>query len=325
MKYIKQRISIIPILLMSLSVQAKVNMKDASYFETWSDHKFIQRTYNSRSVYRGYFGFGWCSNIEKRISISERKIHLHDCLTNEEPSYELGRQVFKIKNEYVFFSNNKVDKKFDLQGRLVGLRLPNDFINLVYDRFSGLKEVHNSKGEILRVNYNQKYQRIDRLESSHGRVFYGFQGGNLHLVISHLVGPDSSKTKERYVYHYSRWNNLLKIEYPDNTTKLINYDEDQDLILSLVRRDQCSEKFHYSFFKKSENKQVISYMSSTRSTYCQNKEIAHSKMKFEFWHKGMRSENAVRLIKIRISNSRKVMETKYNLQGKEVYTKGRTI
>ena len=55
-----------------LSVFGIVDTRSAGYSKTFVDFRspgtgFLltaERTYNSRSLYNGLFGFGWCSNLE---------------------------------------------------------------------------------------------------------------------------------------------------------------------------------------------------------------------------------------------------------------------
>lgn len=56
---------------------AIVDMKNANYADTWTDFPGqtladlrVGRTYNSRSLYHGIFGFGWCSDFETRLDIT---------------------------------------------------------------------------------------------------------------------------------------------------------------------------------------------------------------------------------------------------------------
>lgn len=65
-------------LLLSLNANAVVDMKTANFAETWVDliapgsgyDLRVQRTYNSRTIYSGLFGFGWCSDFETRLEIT---------------------------------------------------------------------------------------------------------------------------------------------------------------------------------------------------------------------------------------------------------------
>ncbi len=69
-------------------VYALIDMKDANYVETWVDVDMggpgyilkVERTYNSRSIYDGIFGFGWCSDFETRLEITaDSKIKVIEC------------------------------------------------------------------------------------------------------------------------------------------------------------------------------------------------------------------------------------------------------
>ena len=60
-----------------LSATALVDTKNANYTKTFVDINLpgagvpllVERTYNSRSLYRGMFGYGWCSNLETRLEV----------------------------------------------------------------------------------------------------------------------------------------------------------------------------------------------------------------------------------------------------------------
>ncbi|MFZ4403616.1 MAG: DUF6531 domain-containing protein [Pseudobdellovibrionaceae bacterium] len=78
-------------------------MKNANYSNTWIDMEVpgsgydlkIIRTYNSRSLFSGYFGFGWCSDFETRIEVNaEGNIKLTECGAGMEILYS-PREVTK--------------------------------------------------------------------------------------------------------------------------------------------------------------------------------------------------------------------------------------
>ena len=60
--------------LFSAQAHALVDMKNANYSNTWIDMDVpgsgydlkIVRTYNSRSLFNGMFGFGWCSDSKRQ-------------------------------------------------------------------------------------------------------------------------------------------------------------------------------------------------------------------------------------------------------------------
>ncbi len=82
-----QRLAIL-LFLLSSNAFALVDMKNANYAETWTDlvvpgsgyELRVQRTYNSRSLFNGMFGFGWCSDFETRLEVTaESNLMLTEC------------------------------------------------------------------------------------------------------------------------------------------------------------------------------------------------------------------------------------------------------
>ncbi len=75
---------------------ALIDMKDANYVETLVDVDLggpgyilkVERTYNSRSIYDGIFGFGWCSGFETKIEVTpDSKIKVIECGGGQEITY----------------------------------------------------------------------------------------------------------------------------------------------------------------------------------------------------------------------------------------------
>ena len=65
-------------LIVAATAGAVVDMKNANYANTWTDlivpgsgyDLRVQRTYNSRSLFNGVFGFGWCSDFETTLEVN---------------------------------------------------------------------------------------------------------------------------------------------------------------------------------------------------------------------------------------------------------------
>lgn len=73
-----------------------IDMKSANYAETFTDMSVpgigydlrITRTYNSRSIFNGMFGFGWCSDFETKIEVTpESGLKLTECGAGMEINY----------------------------------------------------------------------------------------------------------------------------------------------------------------------------------------------------------------------------------------------
>src|SRR5882672_8064444 len=76
------------LILLPISSMAIVDMKSANYSESWPDMIVpgvgydlrINRTYNSRSLFNGLFGFGWCSDYETKVEVTpENFLRLTEC------------------------------------------------------------------------------------------------------------------------------------------------------------------------------------------------------------------------------------------------------
>lgn len=74
--------------LLPVSAFAIVDMKSANYSESWTDITVpgigydlrVTRAYNSRSLFNGLFGFGWCSDYETKIEVTpESNLKLTEC------------------------------------------------------------------------------------------------------------------------------------------------------------------------------------------------------------------------------------------------------
>lgn len=83
-------------LAFSNHAHALVDMRNANYSETWVDIDVkggtlplrVQRAYNSRSLYNGIFGFGWCSDLETRLEVTaEGNIKILECGDGAESVY----------------------------------------------------------------------------------------------------------------------------------------------------------------------------------------------------------------------------------------------
>lgn len=77
---------------------ALVDMKSANYSEHWTDLEIpsaanqfklkVDRAYNSRSLFDGIFGFGWCSDFETRLDVTpEGALRLIECGAGQETVY----------------------------------------------------------------------------------------------------------------------------------------------------------------------------------------------------------------------------------------------
>src|SRR5947209_3378651 len=75
---------------------ALVDLKNANFADAWVDLAIqgpgydlkVQRGYNSRTLFNGMFGFGWCSDFETSLDITaEGNLKLVECGAGAEVTY----------------------------------------------------------------------------------------------------------------------------------------------------------------------------------------------------------------------------------------------
>ena len=79
-----------------------VDTRSAGYSKTFVDFEEdllkIERTYNSRSLHNGLFGFGWCSNLETKLTeLPDNSIKLVECGGGREILYHPKGKVPDVK------------------------------------------------------------------------------------------------------------------------------------------------------------------------------------------------------------------------------------
>jgi hypothetical protein len=91
-----KRLFIFATILISSAAHAVVDMRNANYAESFVDIQApgtgynleVVRSYNSRSIFSGIFGYGWCSDFETRIDTTlEGNLKLTECGGGIEISY----------------------------------------------------------------------------------------------------------------------------------------------------------------------------------------------------------------------------------------------
>lgn len=334
---------------------AIVDMKNANYADSWLDLTLpssgyalkVQRFYNSRSVFSGIFGFGWCSDFETTLERTpEGRVKVTECGAGQEVIYspakydgknlnsvidqiiayykkttpgassqsvetlreqlrdfadlrsrwsrQAGLAIPEVKKGSVFtadgleveqivfdggvYTRNMADgtmQKFDSQGRLTSMSDKNsNYLKFIYGE-TFLKEVVDNSGKKLSfVFYPNK--RVKEILATGGiKIEYKFKGEDLAEV--------KNMWKNKYSYEYDENHNLTKISFPDNTTKLISYNQKNDWVTSFTDRAvdgvACVEKYNYEVDKNLPK----DHFWSTATKTC-GKEVTNE-ARFEFWHK----------------------------------------
>jgi YD repeat-containing protein len=114
---------------------AIVDMKNANFSTSWTDiivpgsisELKVERTYNSRSLFKGIFGFGWCSDFETKLVTSpDGTIKVFECGAGLETTYtgkdhehqNFENNINKIVNRLKITTNHSEDYLNNLKSDL---------------------------------------------------------------------------------------------------------------------------------------------------------------------------------------------------------------
>jgi YD repeat-containing protein len=255
-----------------------VNLNDVSYTRNWIDFELreesfrfrLERTYDSRSIESGLFGFGWCSNLDTAIEPQrDGRLLVKDCtpralrndLFERSPrdlkrgfgeAYRLAsrpnERIERDLSSYTWYRDGGLRERFDLKGRLLERRFKAPFtLRLHYSREGHLDrlELNRDSGTrvlLWQVALDPQSGKIRRLSALQGRtsaladaLVYEYDGED--LVRAH------NAWNHAFHFAYDGLHNLTRIEYPDQTRETLTYDRDRDRLLSFRGRDGCIERY----------------------------------------------------------------------------------
>lgn len=233
---------------------ADIDLRSGAFIKSQQDRLStlrLERVYHSRSLQKGLFGFGWCTDLDSRIELtSEGELYLWDChragparfLPNSRPT---GRGIAEaglaftseeLPDDRILYTRNVFERKnsgrqqtFDGQGRL------SEFIDESGGKWSLRRDADGKilslqgARESLLVEMDPLGEFIRRLEGpSKSRLEYLYDGDRLREVTSPLPKK----------FEYDPGGNLTRILEDGRPSVKIRYDVDADRVVSL-RRDDC--------------------------------------------------------------------------------------
>ncbi len=211
------RALLLGILLTPFSAFAIVDMKSANYSESWTDLTVpgvgydlrINRTYNSRSLFNGIFGFGWCSDYETRVEVTpESNVRLTECGGGSEI-------IYVPKN----FNTAKVDVTVKSIVEEVKKRRP----ELKAEYLAGLeKELHGD--DILREEFGRRLNLKGKVEDGVVYLANGresetitLKNGQFRRNLADGTGQAFDLTTGHMTHMYDKNSNYLKISWDKDT------------------------------------------------------------------------------------------------------------
>jgi YD repeat-containing protein len=237
-----KRALLVLLLLAGMRAQALVDMKNANYSNTWIDMEVpgsgydlkIVRTYNSRSLFNGIFGFGWCSDFETTLEVTgDGNVKVKECGGGQEITFSAREMTKKDVESTIsnIVTKMKADKKVgqteaffkDIKDKMY----EDDELRSDYARQYGLQvpvkegTKYLAKGrEIENVVFNKTYYTRNLVDGSAQR--FSLQGKLTHI--------------------YDKNGNFLKFEY------------DKDVLKDVT--DNNSRRLTFKFFPNKKVKMV---------------------------------------------------------------------
>jgi YD repeat-containing protein len=204
-------------LLLSSVSHAIVDMKNANFSQTWVDAEVpgvgydlrVQRTYNSRSLFNGIFGFGWCSDFETRMTITaEGNLKITECGAGQE----------------LFFSPREVARK-DVEQTIQKIIAKMREEKSVGRNEEFYKKMSKDLLELDGKRAQLAYQYGVLIPIKEGTKFYANGREVEHIVFQktyytrNLADGSSQRfdTKGRMTHMYDKNGNFLKFEYDKDT------------------------------------------------------------------------------------------------------------
>jgi len=217
-----------------------VDMRNANYSETWIDLDIsgagynlkVQRTYNSRSLFNGMFGFGWCSDFETSLDVTvDNTLKLTQCGDGFETVY--------------MPANGSVDPKDSVSKIITKLKSSNSRLTQNY-----LKNLSQKLMDDRRLR--DKYSEELGLEGKTGKSLYLANGR----------GPDSIELKDN---HYIRKLPGGEIQEFDATGRLTELKDANDNYIKFSYNseglssvtDNTGKKLTFSYYSNKKVKKIV--------------------------------------------------------------------
>ena len=288
-----------------------VDMKNANFSDTWTDIQLegtgydlkATRTYNSRSLHNGIFGFGWCSNLETSMEVaSDGTFKIKECGDGLETTFKtksatkdgtlylaVGHEVetvLKKSDQYLRNLADGTSQRFDLSGHLSQMFDKNgNYIKITW-KGTVIGDVTDNNGRKLTFNFYPNTNKVKEILGPNN-IKCEYKYKDVNNLASAKVDNGNL-----FAYEYDDLHNLKLIKYPDGSSKALTYDVNKDWVTSLRDRDGCLETYDY----QPSADDPKSHYTSVVTKKCAEKITA--KGKYEFWYKESKLQGGKFLYKV---------------------------
>lgn len=228
-------------LLFTLKVNAVVDLKNANYTNTWIDLDVsgsgydlkVIRTYNSRSLFNGIFGFGWCSEFETSMDITaEGALKIKECGGGQEIVYSPR----PVSNADIEKASTEIMKrvKQDPQNKYTPARLAEIQKDLMTD-------------DDFRSRMAKHYGYQPEIKEGMKYFASGREVENITFNKTHYTRTMADGTLQRYsldgklTHIYDKNNNFLKFEYEKGQLKTVADNNGKTLTFKFYQNNKVKE------------------------------------------------------------------------------------
>ena len=205
----------------------------------------LQRTYQSRSLFRGYLGVGWCTVFDNSLTPTHvDKLLFHDCMFDRPFRFSLSTatenlwiytsldnpslKLRRLRDQFQLRTKNQT-YIFDLEGRIIKYISSTEQMAFQYGTDAKLKSLTIFDQEFLiTLNSTNRISTIFN-KNSNQKLNFKYKDANLVLV-------DSGAFSKSYLY--DKYHNLIQIDEP-TIKKKIAYDVAKDRTKSVEDHNGC--------------------------------------------------------------------------------------
>ncbi|MBF0205812.1 MAG: RHS repeat protein [Oligoflexia bacterium] len=246
---------------------ALVNLKNGNLTQTYADLVIpggpkkleIIRTFNSKSTVIGYFGFGWCSEMETTYEeFPDGSVVIHEHGSGGDTRFAPREGV----NNNIRYSTERGLQEFQKNADGTYTRKFNDGRSEVFGPNKHIIKLMDKSGYYADYTYKENGQ-LESIKDSIARQIYfsWFPDGKIQAL---WASGDEKKTKATYKYDsdnnliessdsesnvykytYDPLHNLTKITYSDGTATEIKYDPKTQFVVSVKDRNGVETKYKY--------------------------------------------------------------------------------
>ncbi|MBL7543486.1 MAG: hypothetical protein JNL11_06695 [Bdellovibrionaceae bacterium] len=244
------------IFFLALTTMAEVKKEFGEFVvthvDTLKNQKVVQRHYSSRSLFKGLFGFNWCSTLDYRLTIEDSIITVFDC--------ELGRTLSFKKSKSGVFQNTRLQLEItEKKQQWQWIRPPNTY---VFSQEGRLNYWIDHDNNIVYIDYRDRlpHRLLSKktgplvIESTSSGVIKKIGPTLIYEYSQNLLNKVINKKKRTWQYQYDEFLNMTLWRGPSSYESM-KYDSEWDRIIFL--KDQRDCRFRYQYEIKKNKKFIV--------------------------------------------------------------------